>query len=270
MPFSDQNAFQRFNRSVRRDFRYARTPEQVAFLEAVAESSPSRIVELEKGAALFRAQLGHGWREEEIAPGEYDSFPAAHPPDRMKPVADKVGDGRVNAKGIPCLYLATKEITAALEVRPLIGSFVSIGVFRLERPLRIVNCSEKLVDVLYRFGRSDWTPDAIEKQVWTDINTAFSEPTERADAALEYIPTQVLAETLKLLGFDGIAYKSSFGEDGFNVALFDVDAAKLVTCGLHRVSDLAITLQMADNPYFIREEHTVRPVITDIKPHKGS
>lgn len=39
----------------------------------------------------------------------------------MIPDAQFVGDGRVNANGIVCLYLATNEETAALEVRPLIG-----------------------------------------------------------------------------------------------------------------------------------------------------
>lgn len=260
MPFADQNAFQSFNRSVRRDFRYARTPDQTAFLKAVEESSPRRIVELKNGAVLYRAQLGHDWRDLEIAPGEYETIPCAYSRARMKPVAEKVGDGRVNAKGILCLYLATNEVTAALEVRPLIGSYISMGAFTLTRNLRIVDCSDKLVGVFNRFESSDWTSENIEKQVWTDINMAFSEPTERADGALDYIPTQILAETLKLQGYDGIGYKSSFGEKGFNVALFDIDAAKLRKCGLHRVSDVTLKLEMADNDYFIREDSVDEPV----------
>lgn len=266
MPFSDHNAFQRFNRSVRRDFRYARTPEQAAFLAAVEESSPRRIVELKKETVLYRAQLGHEWRDIEIAPDEYDNIPCAYPPDRMKPVADMVGDGRVNARGILCLYLATKEITAALEVRPLIGSYISMGAFTLNRDVRIVDCSDKLVEMFFRFREEDWTAEDIEKQVWTDINMAFSEPTERADGALDYVPTQIIAETLKRQGYDGIGYKSSFGEKGFNVALFDIDGARLRRCGLHRVKDVTITLQMSDNDYFIQDDHVVQPVITDIKP----
>jgi hypothetical protein len=259
MPFADQNAFQCFNRSVRRDFRYARTADQTDFLTAVEESSPRRVVELREGAILYRAQLGHDWRDVEIAPGECESIPCAYPRARMKPVAEKVGDGRVNAKGILCLYLATNEMTAALEVRPLIGSYISMGVFTLKRDLRIIDCSDKLVGIFNRFDQSDWTPEEIEKQVWTDINMAFSEPTERADGALDYVPTQILAETLKLQGYDGIGYKSSFGEKGFNVALFDIEAAKLRKCGLHRVSDVTLTLEMADNEYFVREDRAEEP-----------
>lgn len=171
----------------------------------------------------------------------------------MKPVADKVGDGRVNAKGILCLYLATKEMTAALEVRPLIGSYISMGAFTLARDVRIVDCSEKLVGNLFRFKEDIWTSEDIEKQVWTDINMAFSEPTERTDGALDYVPTQIIAEHLKRQSYDGIGYKSGFGGEGFNVALFDIEDAMLRSCGLHRVKDVTISLQRADDDYFVHD-----------------
>lgn len=266
MPFADHTAYQRFNRSVRRDFRYARTPEQTAFLAAVEESSPRRVVTLKKDTVLYRAQLGHEWREIEIAPDVFESIPCAYHSDRMKPLADKVGDGRVNAKGILCLYLATKEITAALEVRPLIGSYISMGTFTLNRDVRIADCSDQLVEMFFRFKVDDWTPEDIEKQVWTDINMAFSEPTERADGALDYVPTQIIAETLKRQGYDGIGYKSSFGEKGFNIALFDIGDAGLRRCGLRKVKDVTIQLEASDNDYFVHENRTVQPVISDVRP----
>lgn len=106
---------------MRRAFRYARTPEQAAFLDAVATTSGNRVRKLNAGGHFFRAQLGHGWTRQEIARGEYEEFPGAYDRRRMIPDAQFVGDGRVNANGIVCLYLATNEETAALEVRPLIG-----------------------------------------------------------------------------------------------------------------------------------------------------
>jgi hypothetical protein len=184
----------------------------------------------------------------------------------MIPDAQFVGDGRVNAKGIVCLYLATKEETAALEVRPLIGSYVSIAQFRIVRNLRIVDCSEKLIGNLTRYFKQDWKPEEIEQQVWTDINDAFSAPVERSDGGLTYVPTQVIAETLRLQGYDGIAYKSGYGEDGYNVALFDVGAAELRSCGLHRVGQMSLTLNMADNPYYVTDAGTFRNEIIDIRP----
>lgn len=266
MPFAHHNAFFDFSRSVRREFRYARTAEQTDFLRAVEETSSNRIVTLKKGMALYRAQLGHDWRDEEIAPGEYDQMACAYPVERMKPDADKVGDGRVNAKGILCLYLATNEMTAALESRPLIGSYVSMGLFALNRSVRIVDCSSKLVGMFNRLRTTEWSAEDIEKQVWTDINMAFSEPTDRADGAIDYVPTQILAETLKRQGYDGIGYKSSFGEEGFNVALFDIANADLRKCGLSRVRDVSLSLSMADNDYYVTDEGVVRNVITEFRP----
>ena len=250
MHFAHQNDFRDFARSVCVAFRFARTEAQAYFLDAVAATSKNRVRVLKAGSGLYRAQLGHTWRKEEIAPGEFDEFPSAHDPERMLPAAHLVGDGRVNAKGIVCLYLATKEETAALEVRPLIGSLVSIAYFRVKRDLRIVDCSEKLLGNLVRFTKDQWTPEEIEKQVWTDINDAFSAPVERSDAGLTYVPTQIIAETIRLHGYDGIAYKSGYGEDGLNVALFDLSAAELKMCGLHRVETMRIKLGMADNPYY--------------------
>jgi len=177
--------------------------------------------------------------------------------------SEMVGDGRVNAKGIACLYLATNEETAALEVRPLIGSYVSIAMFRIVRDLRIVDCSEKLVGNLERYFKTEWTTDEIERQVWTDINDAFSLPVERSDAGLTYVPTQIIAETLRLQGYDGVAYKSGYGENGFNIALFDISGAILQSCGLYTVRKMQAELAMADNPYYVVDPASVGAVDPD-------
>jgi hypothetical protein len=99
--------------------------------------------------------------------------------------------------------------------------------------------------------RKSWSPEETDRAVWSDINEAFSEPVERGDNGFDYLPTQILAEAFKLHGFDGIAYKSSYGEDGFNVALFDIEAADLITCGLHRIKDVSVTTVEQDHPYFV-------------------
>ena len=132
MTFSSPNAFRDFDRSVRRKLRYVREAAQEEFLTDVIASSDARTVVLKAGYILWRAQLGHDWREIQQ---ETESFevPAAHPPARMKPVPEKATDGRVNPRGIACLYLATKKDTAVLEVRPLIGSYVSVAQFKVMR-----------------------------------------------------------------------------------------------------------------------------------------
>lgn len=254
MAFISANAFRDFNRSVRRVLRYVREATQDEFLKDVIATSNARTVVMKAGFLLWRAQLGHDWRKEEQN-GESFEYPAAHPPVRMKPIPNKATDGRANPRGITCLYLATKKDTAVLEVRPLIGSYVSVGQFKVLRDLRLVNCAGEQMDNLARWFRESWTPQDIEKAVWSDINEAFSEPIERGDSSLDYVPTQILAEAFKRHGFDGIAYKSTYGEDGFNVALFDIETADLINCGLYRIKDVSVVMTEEDNPYFISKHY---------------
>lgn len=231
-----------------------RTPQQTQFLDALVNTSRARVRHLSSGKVFYRAQLGHGWRSQEVSPGHHEEFPSAHGPKRMVPDPKLVGDGRVNARGIACLYLATNENAAAMEVRPLLGSSISIAQFRTVRDLKLVDCTEKLVGNFFRFGKAEWSDDEIESQVWTDINDAFSRPVGRADTELAYVPTQIVAETLRLAGYDGVAYKSGHDETAFNIALFDLNAARLVSCGLFEVEKLRVELRMADNPYYVSSD----------------
>ncbi len=142
MTFKSPDSYRDFDRAVRHEFRYARTPQQEEFLRTVAATSQSRSLIMKAGHVLWRAQLGHDWREEQQGE-ELFEVQAAHPPARMKPLAEKASDGRANPKGIVCLYLATKQETAVLEVRPHIGSYVSIAQFKVLKELRLVDCSAK-------------------------------------------------------------------------------------------------------------------------------
>lgn len=234
------HAYRDFVASVRRSFRYVRTGDQQAFLDDVTATVPARSVSMKTSTVLWRAQLGHDWRPHDEDGIFLGDFPTAYPVERMKPLPEKVSDGRANPRGIACLYLASEQITAILEVRPLIGSYVSVARFRTARELRLVDCSQREVGP-FGFLHPNLSTEETEKVVWSHMNRAFSAPVERGDESLDYIPTQILGETFKSLGYDGVGYKSGYGENGFNVALFDLASADLVTCGLYRVKDVSVT-----------------------------
>jgi RES domain-containing protein len=244
--FKSWRSYWTFSREVARARRYIHSPDSVAFLDAVAQSCASRQRTIPNGWIAWRGQLGHDWRHEEQID---DEVPAAYPPVRMKPLVDRAYEGRVNAKGIPCLYMATKLETAISEVRPWIGSLVSVGQFRIERPLRILDCSVHHAKQVFYLSEPD--SDEREQAVWSHIDRAFSEPMTRSDDTADYASTQVLAELFRDRGYDGVVYKSAFGEDGFNVALFDLDAAVLLNCGLYKVNGAAFQFSEADSPYFV-------------------
>jgi hypothetical protein len=217
------------------------------FLKKVIATSKARSKPLKAGDILWRAQLGHCWREEKEG-SESVKVPTAYSAKRMKPIPEKAVDGRVNPKGIVCLYLATNKKTVVLETRPLIGSYISVAQFKVLRDVQLVDCS---ADKFSRHGRVGdlgkpwknklWSPQDIEKAVWSDINRAFSKPADRGDDSLDYVPTQILAETFKREGFGGIAYKSSYGKEGVNIALFDIGGADPINYSLYSIDDVLVT-----------------------------
>ena len=123
------------------------------------------------------------------------------------------------------------------EVRPWIGSFVSCAIFKTKRPLKIVNFSvyHHVSDVTILDTEED--PSKRETAIWMNMDKAFSEPTTRTDEA-DYVPTQILAELFKSEGYDGIAYKSAFGDTGYNTVLFDPNDAEFTFCGLYQARSI--------------------------------
>jgi hypothetical protein len=168
------------------------------------------------------------------------------------------------------LYLSTRTETAMSEVRPWIGSLVPCALFRAVRDLNIVDLSVNHgKGVVFYFEE----PNAKKKEeaVWTHIDQAFSTPITSEDDVAEYVPTQIIAELFKSEGYDGIAYKSAFGEDGYNIALFNIDDAKLVSCILHEVRAAQFTFQQKDNPYWVEEDGTIKTLTIEvIGPAKSS
>jgi RES domain-containing protein len=203
------------------------------------------------GSKLWRAQLGSDWDDVETE-GRIviAQIPGPLAPERMKPRRNEAIEGRVNPRGIPCLYLATRRDTAIAEVRPWLDAHVSVALFETIRELTIVNVWS---DTPMRQVRSYvGEPDAEMRNaaVWADVDWAFSRPVTAKDTTADYAPTQVVAEMFADAGYDGVAYRSALG-DGHNVALFDLDAARLRSCVLFQVTGVTVESTECSNPYFI-------------------
>jgi hypothetical protein len=264
--FPSWRSYWRFASEVSHRWRYVQSPETVQFLKLVAAQAKDRVAGVPQGRRFHRAQKAvHGWPDQNL--GEEMDGPAL--PERMTPSPDSATEGRVNPKGIACFYMAADEHTAIAEVRPWIGAKVSVGVFRTLRPLRLVDCT--------RDAEKQWIyleePGAEERTraVWTHIAQAFREPVTREDDRADYAPTQVMAEMFRAEGFDGVAYRSGFGTDRFNVALFALDATELEMCSIYEIRDVTLAYEMADNPYYVQvggdgRKTLVRNAITGFAP----
>lgn len=158
-------------------------------MEELVVTSSRFVAKLKAETVLYRARLGHGWERGGDKQRDGLDHRRAYRLKEMIPDPKYVADGRVNAKGIACLYLAKQAETAVLEVRPQSGLYISLARFKIIRDLQLVDFSKHLMeDILAPFSASP-TPEQIETRVSIDINSAFSAPVTRADKSASYIPT---------------------------------------------------------------------------------
>jgi RES domain len=157
-----------------------------------------------------------------------------------------VSEGRANPRGIAYLYLSTDEETAMSEVRPWIGSILSLALFTIAQDLKIVNFSKshgQRPALLETIIGEPVKQEISVKQVWQDIDNAFSAPVSKDEDATAYVPTQIIAEFIRNRGFDGIAYKSTLTESGHNIVLFDPTTAHLRHCRLCQATTMKIAFE---------------------------
>jgi hypothetical protein len=223
--FKSRTSYQDFAFSMRK-WRYVRTSDDEDFVKALIATGLEKTQVIPAGSVLYRAQVGSklAWVKDQW-------FDAPFGKDRMKPpkdwsIAGGGPEGRVNPKGIPCLYTATEKSIAIGEVRPDRGACVSVAKLSTTRDLRVLNCTTdegKVKNIIYLKE-----PQGEERTlaVWRDIDRAFSAPVAASDDRAEYAPTQLIAELFRLEGCDGIGYRSS-GGPGHNIALFDLDSAEI-------------------------------------------
>jgi hypothetical protein len=260
------------------------------FLRMVLETSRTRrrrISKISRGRSriFFRAQNRGTWTTAPLRIGEgeeateTEDVVAAHPLERMVPKAEKVGDGRINRKGIPCLYLASTASAAMSEMRPWVGSYITLAQFEMVRDCLVVDCSlnttiSPFLEVVGDGVGEPSKPDALTKEagVWGDIGFACSKPVRADEPRLDYIPTQMLAEEFHNYGYDGIVYKSLLDDDGLNIALFDVNAAKPIRCCLYQTESASLEFaRREDNlswPESIRSEFRRGKAFTVLAPSR--
>ena len=195
--FATRGAYRQFERAVKQKERYFRSPEVDEFLRLVLETSINRQKTIPAPSRFWRAQLGHGWDTIEQDGSSFE-VPGPHEAERMKPRPHAATEGRVNPKGIPCLYLATDANTAMAEVRPWLGRLVSVAQFRTVRVLRIVDCSvEHAQKRQVYFADEEPSPQERERAVWCDIDRSFSEPIHTDESTADYASTQIPCRILQ-------------------------------------------------------------------------
>jgi hypothetical protein len=93
------------------------------------------------------------------------------------------------------------------------------------------------------------------------LGEALAKPIHPEDSAVEYIPTQYLAEVIKSAGYDGICYPSALNPKGSNVVIFDPSNV--------RITRKAWVYKLGNAEYAIHPRPPTRQEQRQQKRHQG-
>ena len=153
----------------------------------------------------------------------------------VPPKEVKVSAGRANPKYVKYLYVAESPTTAIFEVRPFIYDAVNIAKVQVNEPLKVANIAVEL-------DLSNDKNATVEMYVMRMIQRAFSKPTNNTD---DYIPTQIIAEYIKSLGYDGIRFNSSIHSGGVNLTIFNYEKCEAISSQDFRLENIKLTARAA-------------------------
>lgn len=214
--------FLRFTMEVKQEYRTFLSSQSLAFLEWYKEAACKHVTNIPKDKKFFRARKC-----------EKDDQPISI--EGIKPVPDLGSEGRANAYNINMLYLSDERDIAASEIRPGLRESVTVATFLTNRDIQIIDFAAERPSYYhyFRLNKNDNPKQYHQKDCLLAIGDAFSKPLSIDDCKREYIPTQVLAEYFKSLGYDGVSYQSQFCVSDENIlhknyALFDLDAADAI------------------------------------------
>lgn len=191
--FQGREEFSEFARSATNDLRYFRSARDERFLKAVLSTSRERELRIPKGEKVWRARVGCEEVKVELAHRyfTYKDYPFQGNDMKEPPVRWDV-EGRANPRGISYLYVASNLNTAIGEVRPWIGSKVSVGEFVAMRDLTVIDCSKHHLGLISVLGPP--MTGTHEDGMWSSIDEAFAKPVQKTEEGANYLPTQILAE----------------------------------------------------------------------------
>ncbi len=175
---------------------------------------------------------------------------AGYPPSEMSaPPVGKSSEGRANARGITCLYVASNVDTALHEVRAGVFDFVSVGTFRLKQDITIVDL-RAITEISPFVEGLEYLDHAINKQYLEKLNSEMSKALRRSDSTLDYVPTQYIVEFIKSIEhngeqeYDGIEYNSTTNPGGYNLAIFNPDLFECTSVTVYDIEKLQYTFRI--------------------------
>lgn len=231
-----------------------RNPKNLVFEDFFkdVDTNPEYIVP--RDTILYRGRLVKSLDETEI--NKDDSFRGFDKSGSGITPPHKTSDMRANYKYIPYLYCTPDSYVAVAELRPHLGSVISIARLQVNEELKLFNLASPL------------TNDTDKNKFLNELGVMFSEPVDSSDSIKDYIPTQYMAEYIRDLGYDGIAYKSSYMNleasvkkgvsytDICNFVIFNHSKVVPISSDTFKVLNMDIEVESISNP----EEKVLSPI----------
>ena len=226
--------FWHFLESTSSSERHFLSERNLKFLDALYESSKSRVKIIPKGSVYYRARVNPA--------GVNTPYDKAE----MKPIPNLQAEGRVNPFNLNVLYLANRPEVCVAESRPADNESVTVAAFEILADLRLVNLLQDGPDYYWWFNQySPETGEENESFTWIELNGCFSKPVTSRDSRLNYIPTKIISEYFKKMGYDGVVYQSQFEIKGLeqtidgglheNIAIFDLNVAEAKSAKMYKI-----------------------------------
>lgn len=152
-------------------------------------------------------------------------------------------EGRANARGITCLYIANDVDTTLHEVRAGVYDYVSVGTFQLKEDITIVDL-RAITEISPFIEGLDFVDYAVNKKFLETLNREMSRPLRRSDSTLDYVPTQYIVDFIKSIEhdgkqeYDGIEYNSTTNPGGFNLAVFNPELLQCISVDVYDIEKL--------------------------------
>ena len=180
---------------------------------------------LKEDEELYRARVGYVNSKAAFSGGFTRAVVKFYSPycaDKISAVPPLIAnEGRANRAGVSFLYCATDEYTAISEVRPHPSDIVSIAKFTAKSNL-------KLFDLSYpHFINYYHCETSLKKlRTYATIAKIFNVATPPSQKG-RYLVTQLIANAIRQLGYDGIIFSSTVGT-GKNIVIFTPEKASVV------------------------------------------
>jgi hypothetical protein len=197
--------------------------------EEIIELIKTKEIIKNQGKLFFRARIGHNIDSNGVF--AYDKEIMGMPPARL------ASNGRANPRGITYLYTASDSNTAISEVRPWKGAYVSVAELTPISDLKIIDLT--LSAVSSPFYYMNLKRDIELERLLEELSLEFSKPVSPFDGDIDYLPTQYIAELIKVEGFDGFKFKSSLA-NGYNYVFFKEGMFEFIETSLHLVNNVLL------------------------------